>query len=100
MAQTIQTAISRHGQKGFEGPSSLCRKREVIASEIADVGIPLFELADNPGFDLADLGGGAGSPRGAQSGGQGAGQQPEAFGLLSGRRAADHESGVAEAVSP
>ncbi len=31
-----------------------CERREEIAGEIADVGILLFELADNLGIDLAD----------------------------------------------
>ena len=31
------------------------RKREEIASEIADVGILLFEFADNLGFNLGDV---------------------------------------------
>ncbi len=39
MAWAIQTAISRHGQKGFEGPLNSRRNCGVIASEIADVGI-------------------------------------------------------------
>jgi dCTP diphosphatase len=30
-------------------------RREAIAGEIADVGILLFELADNLGFDLAEI---------------------------------------------